>query len=89
MKFLIMTGVSCLVAEQIAVCARVKETLVAFMVAFAKRKRDGAVRELCFDRTQQLAEQLIRVKAVFPALKNEGAKTKGIAFFTAFQNLLR
>ena len=77
-----------LVAEKIAVRARVKPFLVSHPVLFSHRKGQGAVGELSLDGPDQLRDPLPVKPGVLAALEHEGPKSKTITRFTAAENLL-
>ena len=63
-----------LVAEEVAVGARVKERLVTLPAPLAQRQGHGAVGESCLDFPDDGAHPLVREPAVLAALEHEGAE---------------
>ena len=74
-------------AEQVAICACVKKSLVAFPAPLADGKRDGTVGISAFYGRDQGAQPLIVPVGILAALQNEGAKAQCVAGSAAGENL--
>ena len=83
-----MAWVGCFVAEQIAVCPRIKPALIGIVPFFTHRQCDRAVRILLFNALYQIRNLLVRKPRILAALKHKGPKSQSIADTAALHNLL-
>ena len=79
MEFLIMCRICRLMSEEIAVCTGVKESFVALIFHLAQGKRDRTVRKFFPDHGDELCDLIFGHKRIFPALKDESAKSQRVA----------
>ena len=59
------------VAQEISVSTGGPQHFVAFEASFSQGQGDCAVRKLCFQTENKVAENFVGIKTVFSALKNE------------------
>ena len=78
-----------LVAQQVALGARVMQGLVARAAALPHRQRHGAVGMGGADARDDVAEALVGKPRVLAALQDEGAKAEPVAFLHAREDALR
>jgi hypothetical protein len=75
------------VAEEIAVCPGLQEILIAFPCAFSQREGNGTVRVLLSDLRYHITEKSVGIFRIFSTLQHKCAIAKGIALFTASEDL--
>ena len=75
-------------AEQVAVSAGIKQSLIALLASLTERQCDRTVRVFGTDCGDDFLHPLVCEIGIFSALKHKGAETEIISLATAGENLV-